>query len=178
MSPEIEQINRSLMDSYGIDTESGLPMWRVVWSDDQREKRLTKYTPLGIELLHKEVFELPKYQHVRHRWILENLVLVPEHQQAELCGIKKSYELLFTFEHQRTGEALPPRYDVCQFIIQNIETAKSGHFDAAKYQQDPEKSKKELDEMHDYLWGNETAISDHTQFGTGVFVPSNYEGKN
>ena len=174
MSPEIERINQSLKDSYGIDTDSGLPMWRVVWSDDQLEKRLTKYTPAGIELIHEQVYELPKYQHVRHRWILENLVLVPEHQRKELCGIKKSYELLFTFEHQGTGAALPPKYEVCQFVIQLVETAKSGQFDKARYQQDPDKAKKELEEMHDYLWGNETAISDHTQFGTGVFVPSNY----
>ena len=173
-SPDVDRINESLKDSYGIETVSGLPMWRIVWSADQFEKRKSKFTPAGIELIQPQVFEFPKYPHVKNKWILENLVLVPDFQQDELCGLKKSYECMFVFEHQRTGAMLPPRYDVSQFIIHTIEVAKGAKFNAAKYKQDPEKAKKELDEMHEYLWGNETAVSDHLQYGTGVAVPSNY----
>ena len=173
-SPEVDRINESLRDSYGIETVSGLPMWRVVWADDQLEKRKSKFSPKGIELIVPEVFEFPKYLHIKGKWILENLVLVPEFQRDELCGVTKSYECLFVFEHQLTGKMLPPRYDVCQFVIHNVEVAKGARFNSAKYTEDPEKARKELDAMQEYLWGDETAIVDHTQYGTGVFVPSNY----
>ncbi len=175
MSPEVERINQSLKDSYGIDTASGLPMLRIVFSDEQREKLRTRYNDRGAEMLQEEVRELPKYQWVKGKWILENLVVIPEFNRHEMADAKVSYEPLFIFEHQRSGNPLPPRYDVCQFIIHNVEVAKGGKFNTKKYTEDPEKAKKELAAMEEFLWGNETAITDATQFGTGVFVPSNYE---
>ncbi len=175
ITPEIEHLNQFLRDCYGIETTSDRPMWRVVFSDDQYEKRLTKYTDSGIELLVPEVRELPKYkQWIHGKWILENLVVVPEMNKAELAEAKTSYECLFVFENDK-GDALPPRIDVCQLIINIVGTAKGERFNAAKYKEDPEAKAKELAEMEQYLHGNETDVTDALMFGTGVSVPSNYD---
>ena len=173
VTPEIQRINQSLADSYGIDTVSGEPMWRVVFSDDQYEKRLSTHSEKGIEFIQPQVLELPKYRWVNHKWILENLVIVPEYQQRELAGVKTSYECIFVF-HDKDGKPLPPRYDVAQFVINLIEIAKGATPNVAKYTEDPEKASKELAEMEEYLHGNETDIGDALMFGTGVSVPSNY----
>lgn len=175
MNADVERINNSLRDSYGIDTVTGQPMWRVVFSDDQTEKRITKFSDGGIELMFPESREVKKYPWIKHKWGLEQLVLVPEHQQRELCGIKQSYEWMFTF-HDKDGKPLPPKYEVCQFVINLIEMAKdNAQAGVAKYVEDPEAAKKELAEMEEYLHGNETDVADHLMYGTGVVVPSKYE---
>ncbi len=173
ITPEIQRINDSLRDSYGIDTASNRPMWRVVFSDDQVEKRLCTHSPKGILLLQPEVQERPKYQWIKHKWILENLVVVPDYQRKELAGLQTSYEHIFSF-HDKDGNPLPPRYDVCQFVIHLIEIAKGTDPSIAKYHEDPEKAAKELKEMEEYLHGNETDVGDALMYGTGVSVPSNY----
>lgn len=175
MTDEVKRINDSLKDNYGIDTVTGQAMWRVVFSDDQLEKRVTKFSDGGIQLMFPEVREVKKYPWIKHKWGLEHLVLVPEHQQAELCGIKQSYEWIFSFD-DKNGTPLPPKYEVCQFVIMMIEMAKDeAQPGIAKYVEDPEKAKKELAEMEEYLHGNETDVADHLMYGTGVAVPSNYE---
>lgn len=173
---EIEQMNLRLKDNYGIDTLTGLPMWRIVFSDDQYEKRLTHFTDAGIELLFAEVRELPKYkQWVHHKWVLENLVKVPPAAIRELAGAAISYELLFVFQDDK-DRPLPPKYEVCEFVIHNVEMAKGKSFNIAKYQENPEKAAKDLAAMHEYLHGNETRIGDSLAYGEGVTVPSTYEG--
>ncbi len=175
VSPEIERMNKLLKDAYGQDTDTGLPMWRIVFSDDQFEKRESKFTPSGVELLFPQVQELPKYQHIRHKWILEQLVLVPDINVKTLVGLRKSYECLIAFHNATTLEPLPPNYEVAQFCIQMVYDAKNNaQPNVAKYLEDPEKALKELEKMHQYLWADETAISDHLMYGTGVSVPSNY----
>lgn len=176
MSPaDVERINNQLRDNYGIDTVTGQQMWRVVFSDDQTEKRIMKHSDGGIELAFPEAREVKKYPWIRHKWGLEHLVLVPFHQQYELCGIKQSYEWMFTFDNSK-GEPLPPKYEVCQYVINLIEVAKdNAQPNVAKYVEDPEAAKKELAELEEYLHGNETDVADHLMYGTGVAVPSNYE---
>ena len=175
MTPEIERINNSLRDRYGIDTVTGQAMWRVVFSDDQTEKRMMTHSDGGILLLQPEAREVKKYRWIKHKWGLEHLVLVPVVQQYELCGIKQSYEWMFTFD-DKDGNPLPPKYEVCQYVINLIEMARdNAQPNVAKYIEDPEAAKKELAEIEEYLHGNETEVADHLMFGSGVAVPSNYE---
>jgi hypothetical protein len=171
-----ERINEQLINFYGIDTITGQAMWRIVWSDDQYEKRLTKYTDSGIELLIPEVRALPKYkQWVKSKWVLENLVVVPPQNVGELAGIKISYEPLYVFETEK-GEAIFPSLDACQFIITLIYDAKGKKaFSTAKYTEDPEAGDKELKRLEQNLFGNETDVTDSLAYGEGVVVPSNYK---
>ncbi len=174
LAEPIERINQQLQDYFGIDTASSRPMWRVVWSQDQREKRETMWSEDGsIALPYPVIMELPKYQHIKEKYILERLVLVPGHQQKELAGEKTSYECMWSFEDNK-GQYLPPRFDMCKFVIDNIYAAE-GKKSMRHYIDDPdlrENKEKRLAEYQEYLFGNETDVTDALARREGVVVPS------
>ena len=180
LTEAIESINKQLSDLYGIDTVTGQAMFRVVWSDDQFEKRLSKFTPEGFELLYPAETIWPKYrQYIKERYILERLVQVPPHQQIELLGLKISYEPLWTFQTEQ-GVYLPPRLDACQFVIDSVYAAEGKQSMRAKYVNpedgNPVEAKMErVDKIQKELFGNETDTTDALAHGQGIVVPTNYE---
>ncbi len=173
----IDALNKRLADIYGIETDSSNAIWRVVWADDQIEKRQTDYVN-GVFHLTPQIVEMKKYQHVQGKYILERLVLVPEHQQKELCGIKKSYEIMWTFE-DANGNALPPKWEVCEIVIDSVYAKQYGPQHLAKYKRTNEDEAREeaqrLAEISAELFGNETEVTDALAHKEGVVVPSNYD---
>lgn len=170
LTETVETINKQLTDVYGMDTLSGLPIWRVVWSNDQTEKRLTEYTDSGMLLLFPEVRELPKYPLDKDKYILERLVLVPDFQQNELPAQKMSYEPLWTFE-DKNSNYLPPKFNACQFIIDLVYAAQ-GKSSMAKYKNpedtDPSIAQKRIDEIENELFGDESGLMGGTKAGDTV----------
>jgi hypothetical protein len=184
MPEKLETINQYLRDAYGIDTDDSEPMFRVVWSDDQFEKRETKYTDAGVELLHAEVRELPKYQWAKHFYILERRVLVPDMNLKELGGIMKSYEPLWVFK-TNNDVPVPPTIEGCKFVIDCLYAA-LGKKSMAKYKdpnigETPEEqyeiNKTRIDKIEEELFGNESGLKQQTigEGGSGIIVPSTYE---
>jgi hypothetical protein len=184
---KVETINRQLVDLYGIDTVTGKPMWRVVWSEDQFEYRhgtYVDYDRSGCCL--REVTETryaPKYsQWIRNKHVLERLVVIPEINAGDLPATKLSYEPVYPFE-TNSGQYLPPRLDACQFVIETVLSAQ-GKSSLAKYK-DPvngltsedymEMKNKELDVLQQDLFGNETDTGDAIAHGEAIIVPSNYK---
>ena len=168
----IEILNKELRDLFGIDTVTGDPIWRVVWSEDQYEKRLVKFSDGGIEYIHPVIEKRKKYTYIKDRFILEQLVLVPELQQAELAGKKISYECLWTFEDNK-GNPLPPKLEACQLIINTVNAVK-GKSSLAKYvdnSEEPDVKKARLKKIHEELFGNETNVGDALAYKTGVVNP-------
>ncbi len=174
---EIKKINRQLESHYGINTDDMRPMWRISWSNDQYEKRMTDRTDGGIILLVPEVRELPKYQWIKSRWILENLTAVPKESVDELGGSKTSYECIWNFSG-KGGGPVPPTFEACQFLISLIESAK-GRGSMFKYV-DPdttiESQNKRIQELYDALFGDESSLEGKTFKGEGIVVPNSYEG--
>ena len=170
----IEILNQRLNDYFGHD-DLGRPIWRLVWSDTQFEKRLTNYTLEGLELITPIVMELPKYSYIKERYVLERLVIVPEFQQNELPVEKISYEPMWTFESNKK-EFLYPKWEACKHIIDTIYLA-IGKSVTAKYK-DPDsgKSPKELiaeeaervKQIQQDLYGNETSTGDALAHNEGV----------
>ena len=172
-------MNRQLVDLYGIDTLTGKPMWRIVWSEDQFEKRLMSQTEEGLFLLHPVIREVPKYRHyIKEKYILERLVLVPVQQENDLPTSRQSYEPMWTFEDE-FGNYLPPRLDASKFVIDAVYAA-IGKQSMAKYK-DPdaenpvEKKRERVDKLQDELFGNETDIGDALKLGMGIVVPNSYD---
>lgn len=167
LPPEIKRINRQLESHFGIDTESMKQMWRVVWSDDQIEKRLTDRTDSGIILLNPELRDLPKYQWIVSHWVLENLVAVPEFQQFEVAGAKVSYEPIHAFRDDRK-----PSFEACKFLIDLINSVK-GKGTLKKYV-DPdaenpiEKANERVDKLMEELFGDESNLLGRTITGEAV----------
>lgn len=169
---EIEDINKRLLDEFG--TEFGnAPRFRVVFSDDQYEKRWTDRTDEGFELLQPEVRLLPKYkQYIREKYVLERLI--PVVGETDLVT-KVSYEPAWVFQ-DNNGNYLPPRFDACKHIIEAMFQAigRAGTF--TKYKDpdiDPEHRKAELKKVEEQLFGNETDLTDNLHYGSGIVVPGN-----
>lgn len=190
ITERVESINRQLIDLYGIDTITGQPMWRVMWSNDQYEYRhgtYDDYTPAGIYL--KTVTEtryVPKYkQWIPNKYVLEKLVVIPEVSSGDLPATRLSYEPMYPFE-TNSGQYLPPRLDACQFVIETVLSAQ-GKSSLAKYK-DPangltgedyaEMKSKELDTLQKELFGNETDVGDAIAHNEAIIVPRNYKREN
>lgn len=168
----IESINKKLLEYYG--TEFGnAPRFRVVFSDDQYEKRWTTHTDEGFELVHPEVRELPKYkQYIRAKYILERLV--PTGQETDLLT-KVSYEPAWVFQ-DKDGNYLPPFFEGCKHVVESLFSAidKAGTFTKYKDKNiSPEERLAEIKKVEDQLFGNETDVGDHLAYKTGVVVPGN-----
>lgn len=186
---DLERINQSLREKYGIDTLTTLPMWRVVWSDDQFEKRYGTFddiTPAGIYIRTvTEVRDVPKYrQWIQQKYILERLVVVPDYQQKELVEAKLSYEPMWTFE-DANGQYLPPRFDACEFIINTVLAAQHGTHNLKKYEDEEstqekalESQRKRVDGLIEELFGEQSSLGGTTKTGESVIVPNSYEKVN
>jgi hypothetical protein len=166
----IESINKKLVENYG--TEFGdAPRFRVVFSEDQYEKRWTDHTDEGFELLYPEVRLLPKYkQYIKEKYILERLI--PVVGETDLLT-KTSYEPAWVFQDKH-GNYLPPFYEGCKHVIESMFYAiqRAGAF--AKYKDknvSPEERLAEIKKVEDELFGNETDVCDHLADGTGIVVP-------
>lgn len=172
---DILRLNRQLESRFGVESNLIKPMWRVSWSNDQYEKRITDRTDAGIILLTPEVRELPKYQWCKNRWMLENLCVVPDFQQAELAGQKVSYECIWFFEG-KDGETILPTLEACEFIITLVESAK-GQNTMRKYV-DPDASmeaqEKRIQQLMLELFGDESSLEGKTFKGEGIIVPRTY----
>lgn len=168
----IESINEKLLNEYG--TEFGnAPRFRVVFSEDQYEKRWTDFTDEGFELLHPEIRLLPKYkQWIREKYILERLV--PIVGETDLIT-KTSYEPAWIFQDKH-GNYLPPFFEGCKHIIESLYSAIDKARTFTKYKDknvSPEEKLTEIKKIENELFGNETDVTDALHYGSGVVVPGN-----
>ncbi len=184
LAEKIETINRQLTDHFSFDSVTGQPIWRVVWSDDQLEKRLgdyEDYTRSGIFVRRvREVREVPKYPWIKAMYVLERLVLVPLQNMDELLGQQVSYEPIWVF-HDSKGFPLAPTFWACKFAIDTVYAAQ-GKSGMAKYVDDearnPVESRIErINKLQKELFGNETDATDALAYKSGVVVPHNYGEK-
>lgn len=181
VSESIESINKQLRELFGVDTVTGREMFRVVFSDDQLEKRLGVYSDFTREGIYlrtvQEVREVPKYrQWIEAKYILERLTVVPFVNAQDLPTSQLSYECIFVFENFK-GDPLPPRVDVAKIAIDSLYAAQ-GKTNLAKYKDDysqytEEARNQRLNEIMEYLW-DPSDYADSAVAGAGVAVPQNF----
>jgi hypothetical protein len=186
LTEPIENINNQLLDLFGIDTISGEPIWRVVFSEEQFEKRhgtYDDYTPNGLFIRTvTEVREVPKYrQWVQEKYVLERLVVIPAIDMPELPVTKTSYEPIFVFQ-DGNDNYLPPKLEIAKFVIDSIYSAQYGTKNLARYKDSEtdnethiEMKKKRVDDIIEYLYGDESGLMGTTLTGESVIVPRNFE---
>jgi hypothetical protein len=177
----IETINEQLRRAYGIDSISSRPIYRVVWANDELEKRLMHFTDAGIQLLTPEIREVPKYaQWAKDRYILERLSYVevnsPENMQMTVS--KVSYEPIWSFVDNKLNY-LPPRFEVAKVVIDTLHAAIHGDHSLRKYKDDNagslEETQQRVETIQKELFGNETDTGDALAHGEAIVVPRNYE---
>lgn len=163
----IEYINEKLLAEYGRSIDDGRPNYRVVWSDDQLEKRVVTHDTHGNELILPEVDLRPKYrQYIRHRYVLERLtVVIGETDLLE----KIPYEVVWTFQ-SKSGKYLPPWFEGCRFIIENIllNMAVKNYYVKYKDTMSKEEYIRQIEKTEAELFGNETDVGDALAHGSGV----------
>lgn len=185
LTKRCDEINRILKDQYGMDTVSGLAIFRVVWAEEQMEHRKGYYedfTPSGIFIRGvEEVRYTKKYDWLKDVYVLERLVIIPIANEKDLPATKVSYEPLHAF--RKNSDAQPPIIAAAQFLIDSV-LAAQGHGNLIKYK-DPlaglntpeliEAKNKELQAIQDELFGNETDVGDALAHKAAITVPRNYE---
>jgi len=172
---EITEINRQLKEHFGIDSDDGVsPIWRLVWSEDQYEHRLTNHSREGFELPYPQVRLLPKYKQWINPpcWVLERLVVVPIQNLNELPSQAKSYEPIHPFLNPKTEMPIDPVFRACKFLVDCIYAAQ-GKRSMAKYVDEealhPEESRKErIDNLVLELFGDESMLMGRTVTGEAV----------
>ena len=105
----------------------GRPLYRIVWSSGQLEKRMGDfedyYGHILIRRTYKAVREVPKYSYCMDRWILEKLVFLdPEHQTIRFELITRKvydYEPIFVFQ-KSNGDPLPVTWISVDWIIDSL----------------------------------------------------------
>jgi hypothetical protein len=182
---KIETLNQRLIDNFGLYLD-GRPLWRLVFSSYELEKRWTNYTKEGYELLTREVIEVPKYK----QWInppcfiLERLLELPEGIPTDQIN-KTSYEPVWVFR-DRNHEPLIPVWAAISLIIETV-YENSSRAVGRKYKDpreeltDPkiaiEAREMQLRKLEGDLFGNETEIGDALAYREGIVIPKNYEKK-
>lgn len=120
------QINQRLKDRYGQDI-LGQPVYRVVWSASQVEKRRGEFedyvpnTNILIRRVH-EVREVKKYAYLDPQWILEKLMVNPEHSEVvdndTLTPRSTTYEPIWSFGFEADGRPKLPVWHPVEFLIE------------------------------------------------------------
>lgn len=95
------------------------PMFKLVWSDNEIEKRHGTY-----EIFYGDIFvrtevglkEVPKYSYISERWVLEMWVPYENVEIPETVG-KGSYEPFWVFQDKQ-GNYLRPTIKALQFLVE------------------------------------------------------------
>jgi hypothetical protein len=181
----IRVINKRLSDRYGLGPDNLRPLWRIVWSENEFEKRFGTYTDYvpGTNILIREVEEwrtVPKYrQYIHNKWILERLIPVPDMQSGELTD-KVSYEPIWVFE-DKDKNPLYPKWEAIEFLIHKCQEQM---YQPKKIDKGPnheealEQEKQRISRLQEELFGNETDVTDALQYHEAIVIPNKQFGKN
>lgn len=179
MLEPIEDINRRLEDHYGRMNDHA--KYRVVWSNDQKEKRFghwEDYLPEGLFIRAvSEVREVPKYVHIHDRFVLERLVENPHHDEnVDGAPIDRlTYEPIWTFEDKH-GNALPPAWIACKYVVDHVHKMERERGIYTRHKEptveEAEEAKRvKLKEYTQALFGNESDVTDALRYKEGIVVP-------
>lgn len=151
---DLKSLNIWLLERYGRGYFTGGiraaehpdALWRIVWSNDQFEKRFGRFRDIhkGSNILIREVEEVrlvPKYGWIQDRYILEKNVFAPDPTGCLIETLHAPhYEIVWCFQNAETKEPQPIIRKGVEFLIDCLT---SGAIEAAKnlfYSQSMEKS--------------------------------------
>ena len=114
--------NKVLKDRFGHDL-LGRPHFRVVWSDDQIERRMGTFHEFYGDIFVRSRFgvdDVPKYQkYAEHSWVLERLTWIPRNLNKELVPLTDdgaTYEPVYVYSTP-PGDMAPPPMKALIFTI-------------------------------------------------------------
>ena len=159
--------NQRLLDYFGKFELSDKPKYRIVFSADEKEKRVVNIP--GYSTFSEEV---PKYPQIRPpKYILESLQPT---SSLELT-VKESYEPLWVFGEKGdpNGEPIEPSWVAIEFILNLLHNRSHAPYVASE-DGTLESRRAEADKLYASLFGNETNVGDALAHKQGVIVPRNF----
>lgn len=170
---DIPIINQRLKDLYGKDFLDQ-PIYRVVWSGDQVEKRFSTFRDFvpNTNILLREVAEVrecKKYNYLEPQWILEKLFI--NHHNKEildndtLAPSSCTYEPLWAFGFEPSGRARRPVWRAIELILASVNNPKKltpSEMNDKEFEQAREDEKLMLDLLNEHIPNDSlhTAIQD------------------
>lgn len=175
----LEQMNDKLKELYGSQL-NGQANFRLVWSEDQYEKRLSTFSDYYGHIFLRSVREVrycKKYSWIDRRFILEKLV--PNITPEELpCDGPLTYCPIFVFENVQ-GIALTPNWRATNLLVQHLLYGKRSKLSLAtmaeQYDAELEADKQF---MLEYLNNEFPAVAAQLVHGEGISVPNSYGDAN
>jgi hypothetical protein len=148
-------INQVLKNRYGTNLQ-GQPIFRIVWSTKQLEKRLGTFNEFYGKIFirtFRGVNEVPKYFWVKDCWVLEKWVPPQLAFTEEIPSSNEgSYEPLFMFRNLATGEDIPiVEQEVHRMIWTSLNPGLPGHRASQMRTEEETDYKKEIDFNKDVL---------------------------
>jgi hypothetical protein len=173
----IDSINKRLLENYRV--LDGRPIYRIVWSDDQLEKRFSnKWTdwcgPIIIRSEYSATRTIKKYWYINPPcWVMEKLIFLPSSWHVkelvkELVEAQNgTYEPIYPFRDSRNNP-LPVVSDVVDFILERLHnpTKKSPKdLERIREIEEEEEVKYFENELHEgersplFVWDNSAFVS-------------------
>lgn len=146
----------------------GLPIFRLVWADDQFEYREGDFNEFKGDLFLRTIHGIkktPKYPHLKGCWILE---MWHEPNKVQTSEIKdhNGYECLYAFK--RNFKPLPLRLAVVQIILKAKKTHISPSLRKSIMTQDLEDKEKRQDQYVYDAIDPSSPIESALHFGEGI----------
>ena len=174
MADTQEYVNRKLVEEYGLVGGKD-PRYRVVWSDDQFEKRKGKVNQFdangnfirmidGIQLR-------PKYDYLPHTWVLEVWQPTPA-AGPDIILEPVFYEPMWSFRDNE-GNPLPLVWKAVNLLLKMWEMRAENRLSPAGMDAE-EKAQydEEIDWFEQYLAADQSILADKLKDGEAVFVDS------
>lgn len=123
--PDATFINKELR-RYG-NNPFDEPLWRLVWSTDQTEKRFGQFNEFYGSIFLRSftgVRECHKYPHIINKWVIERW-FGPEHTHPDTADRSRgSYEPIYVFA-DKDNNSLPLNMRVCEIVVDSWENRPS-----------------------------------------------------
>lgn len=112
---EVREINESLLNLFGRHLTSDRQVFRLVWANDQTERRFGTFNVFAGDLFLREetgVRTVSKYPQYENQYIVEKL---HENLHQDVMEGSHSYEPIFTFPI-----GLPPKFEAVEKVVRTI----------------------------------------------------------
>jgi len=174
---KLQAFNNRLRELYGLYYD-GKPLFRLVWSDSQIEKRWGQFERWSGSVYLGDftgIAEVPKYPYVQSRWILEKR---EGHLPSPELPEKICYEPKWVFENKEGP--VEPEWWAIELLVHNINNPRRAidNKDTANDAHDkhlpgsPAHVESERQKVMDVLDDELSDITSALRFGEGVTVPA------
>jgi hypothetical protein len=182
MSESVAEINKLLVDYYGLDISLNIPKFRIVWSSSQREKRygvFEVYDSTGTIFLRTEqgIEDVEKYPIWSDLWVLERLFPTNGNPYLELVT-KFSYEPVWVFGAGNSDKQ--PIWRAVRLLCENSLRGDPNRVNKSPsdlIREEEEKLEKEKKLMKEMLSEDVTPLAFSLKHGCSIVVPKRFVGE-